>query len=340
MTTSSGPPVRALVAGAAALLLAAAPASAATLRGEHSGTADAGEVEALQLLATAAHAARERAFSGTQRVKTWHGGTAATTTHLVRSAPTTGLQVHTTVPGTAPPPAPGVDARLLPLLARRYQLGVVGTGRCAGRPTRVVEARRPEGTLAGRLELDRRSGLALRREVYDAAGRPVLTTAFTDVFVAEPVPVPLVARVGAAPAVGGSAEDPPWPSPDELPGGYARVPAPRPEHAGEGVRHLAWSDGLSTVSVFGQPGSLDEPADAGFVAHRVDATTVWVAQDDPERIVWNGGGQVFTLVSDAGHDDLLAAVRALPHDPDPEPGLLARLGRGLDRIGSWLDPRH
>lgn len=340
MSTPSGSPVRALLAGAASLLLAAGPASAATVRGEHGGTADAGEVEALQLLATAAHAARERAFSGSQRVETWHGGTATTATHLVRSAPTTGLQLQATVPGTAPPPASGVDARLLPLLARRYQLGVVGAGRCAGRATRVVEARRPEGTLAGRVEVDRRSGLALRREVYDAAGRPVLTTAFTHVLVAEPAPVPLVAQVGAASAVGPAAEDPSWPAPDELPGGYARVPAPRSAHAGEGVRHLAWSDGLSTVSVFSQPGSLEEPADAGFAAHRVDATTVWVAQDDPERIVWNGGGRVFTLVSDAGHDDLLAAVRALPHDPDPEPGLLARLGRGLGRIGSWLDPTH
>ena len=49
MSAPSGGPVRTLLAGAAAVLLAAGPASAATVRGEHGGTADAAEVEALQL---------------------------------------------------------------------------------------------------------------------------------------------------------------------------------------------------------------------------------------------------------------------------------------------------
>ena len=327
------------LAAAALVLLGATPASATAVGGEAWTGTPTAESEAVRLLAQAASVARERAFSGTQQVDTWRAGSFASAVHDVRYDPVTGLQVQPPA-GTddVAPPAPTVDARLLPVLSRRFDLAVVGPGRCAGRTTRVVEARRADGSVAGRVWLDRDSGLALRREVFDAAGRPVLRTAFTDVTVdGRGVPPLALPRVAAQP-VGDQVSATSWPSPDELPGGFGRVSAAPPAHVGPAVQHLAWSDGLSTVSVFSQPGSLDAPGDRGFTPQTVDGSTVWVSHDGPERIVWNGAGQVFTLVSDAGHDDLLAVVRVLPHDPDPDPGLGARLARGLARIGSWLDP--
>jgi hypothetical protein len=47
---------------------------------------------------------------------------------------------------------------------------------------------------------------------------------------------------------------------------------------------------------------------------------------------------VFTLLSDAPPETVGAAVRVLPHEKAPRRGLLARLGRGLARVGSWLNP--
>jgi len=334
------PAAAAAAAGAAVLLLLApGPAAAAVVGGEDGAGPPPSETAAVQLLAEAAWAARERVFAGTQQVDTWPAGTVSSSVHQVRYDPAAGLQVRSAAGAAAQevaPPAPAVDARLLPALSRGYDLVVAGPGRWAGRPAQVVEARRADGSVAGRVWLDRDSGLALRREVFDGAGRPVLATAFTDVTVAGRGPAP-----AAAPAAGAAgltqARSAGWAAPEVLPGGFARVSAAPPHHVGPAVQHLAWSDGLSTVSVFSQPGALDGPADRGFRPQTVGASTVWVSHDGPERIVWNGAGQVFTLVSDAGHSDLLAVVEALPHDPDPDRGLRARLSRGLDRIGSWLD---
>ncbi|HEU0130187.1 MAG TPA: hypothetical protein VFQ85_04255, partial [Mycobacteriales bacterium] len=57
----------------------------------------------------------------------------------------------------------------------------------------------------------------------------------------------------------------------------------------------------------------------------------------PRRVVWSGGGTVFTVVADAPAAALEDLVAALPHG-DPGPGLGTRLGHGLARVGSWLNP--
>ena len=69
------------------------------------------------------------------------------------------------------------------LLTRYYSLRMGTADRVAGRETDVVEAVRPgaDGRVVARFWLDRESGVVLRREVYDAAGRAVRVSAFTDV---------------------------------------------------------------------------------------------------------------------------------------------------------------
>jgi hypothetical protein len=44
------------------------------------------------------------------------------------------------------------------------------------------------------------------------------------------------------------------------------------------------------------------------------------------------------VLTDAPPALLRAAVGDLPHDAAPRHGVLARLGRGLTRLASWLNP--
>ena len=92
------------------------------------------------------------------------------------------------------------------------------------------------------------------------------------------------------------------------------------------------------LSLAAQPGQLGNEARAGFVEHRVGRSPIWVAETSPQRVVWSGEGHVFTLLSDAPAEAVTAVVTALPHDPPPSSGFFARIGRGLSRLGSWLNP--
>ncbi len=126
--------------------------------------------------------------------------------------------------------------------------------------------------------------------------------------------------------------------PAELPGGYLLVASARPVHDGTPLLHLTYSDGLSTVAVFTQPGTVGGGPGPGWAPVHRDGSDVWVLPGAPERLVWGAAGAVLTIVSDAPHEDLLAAVAALPHDPRPDDGALPRLRRGVARVASWVDP--
>ena len=123
-----------------------------------------------------------------------------------------------------------------------------------------------------------------------------------------------------------------WPAPTALPGGYRLFDAGRPVHDGAVVQHLAYSDGLATVSVFSQPGRLGSLDRSGYEEVRVGRAVVWLQAGVPTRAVWSGRGQVFTLVSDAGTAEVLDVVAALPHDPAQAGGVGARLQRGWARV--------
>lgn len=292
------------------------------------------------LLQAAARAATTRTWSGTQYVGTWRGATQTSTVVDVVHRPGEGSTVRTQ-DGPEGVPAPDLDPRLLSLLVDHYDLALAGTGRCAGRPARIVEARREGvsgvGAVAGRFWLDTATGLVLRREVYDERGRRLRSSAFVDVQVGAPqVPPPAQAGpVRAAPAL--SVPEQGWQPPRELPGGFQLFDAQVRSHEGGRVLHLAYSDGLSTLSVFSQPGDLP-PRLKGFRPQKVHGTAALVQGGAPERVVWQGDGQLFTLVSDAAPRTVRDAVAALPRDPAPRGGVLGRLGRGLARAGSWLNP--
>ena len=343
-----------LVAGAGTLV-AGLPAGATVRLGPSPAPgAVADEPTALQLLGSAARAARARTYTGTQYVSTWRRDAASSQVADIRHTPAGGSVV--TVHPTAGDPRPDsgsdsavalssdLDVRLLSLLADHYDLGVAGVDTCTGRTARVVEARRPgisgDGAVAGRFWVDDDTALVLRREVFDRSGRLVRSSVFASLSVA-----PAVATVAdvAPDRVDEAALDrlrrEGWRVPMSLPGGMELFDARVRTHEGEDVLHLSYSDGLSTLSLFAQRGRLGNRQMGGFTKEKVAGSPVWVRSSvSPQRVVWGGGGRVFTLLTDAPPESVRDVVKALPHDRAPRTGFLARLSRGLSRLASWLNP--
>lgn len=338
--TVARPLLLAAVAGTA-MLLSGLPARAAAVPTGHL-VPSASQDHALALLSDAARAARERTWSGTQYLATWRAGASSSEVVQLEHDPSTGTRVVSdTVAAplrTAGSVAPSaeLDEALLARLAGSYRLTVSGTATCAGRVAQVVEAVRPGGTVAARYWLDTASGLALRRELWDAQGNRLRSTAFVDLQVAplpQVEPAVLVRSAAAAPAA--EAVDG---LPSSLPGGYALLAVSHPVHAGATLLHLSYSDGLSAVSVFSQPGSLGDRPARGYGGLSIGGAPVWDRPGSPEQVVWGAHGRVYTAVSDIGHDQLLAVVAALPHQRRGGEGVTERFGRGLARVASWVDP--
>ena len=288
----------------------------------------------------------------------WHGGSRIAAVVDVSHTPAGGTVARVRAAGRQGSarfgvPPDGLDERLLELLADRYALRVVAQASCTGRPARVVEARRRDsagsGRVAARFCVDVASSLVLRRERYDEAGRPVRSSAFVTIRLAPVAPpaVPPYAQVAVvAPLVpDGQRLEPAdldglrargWSVPTELPGRLglyeARLHGP--------VLQLAYSDGLSALSVFVQRGTQAGRL-PGFTRERQGRVSVWAQHANPERVVWSGAGRTWTILSDASAGTVRRVVLALPHEPaQPPDGLPHRLRRGLSRIGAWLNPFH
>ena len=332
---------RLLVAAVGAgVVLAALPALADVEPGRSGRSA--AEVEAVGLLAAAAEAGRRLSYTGTQYVASWRGDTAAASLVELEHDPVRGSVVTGGDERSETTQALAVlDPRMLDRLAAGYALAVTGPGRCTGRAASVIDARRPDGTLAGRFWVDRTTGMLLRREVFDGAGTRVRSSAFVDLDVDADV-----ARASAVRLAGRGEERRTgrpdtsalrrngWHVPEQLPDGFVLFDT---ELRGE-VLQLAYTDGLSTLSLFAQRGELGSEAMRGFEREQVDGSPVWVRGSAPERVVWAGGEHVWTLVSDAPEAAVHAAVAALPRDAEADDGVGARLGRGLSRLGRMLNP--
>ncbi|MCU1590560.1 MAG: putative sigma regulatory protein MucB/RseB [Frankiales bacterium] len=339
-----------LVVAGAGTLLAGMPSQAAvrTQPDPSPSGAAAGETRALELLSAASRAARSRSYSGTQYVSTWREETASSSVADIRHSPSEGsvVQVRPTADGeldSSVTPTTDLDPRLVRLLSEHYVLDVAGPATCTGRPVEVVEAHHPgDGVVVGRFWIDVASSLVLRREIFDRSGRLVRSSAFATLSI-DPSGGP---RIAAATLTTGQLDAAAiddlrrqgWRIPAALPGDLELFDARMRTHDGQRVLHLSYSDGLSTLSLFAQRGRLGSGRMAGFTKQKVGRSAVWVRPSSPERVVWGGGGRVFTLLSDASPEAVRAAVTALPHEKAPRTGFLARLGRGLARVGSWLNP--
>jgi sigma-E factor negative regulatory protein RseB len=186
----------------------------------------------------------------------------------------------------------------------------------------------------------------LQRETIDTGGRPVSATGFSELRVprdgtAGPARSARPAllwedRLETAELDGLRRRG--WPAPTALPGRLVLYDARRsgPETAGGGgIVHLSYSDGIEAVSVFVQRGDLDESDFTGWARTESRGRTVFRRDALQHWAVWERGGHVFTVLTDAPRGTADSVVAALPGG---EGAFRARLGRGFRRMLSWIDP--
>jgi len=319
-------------------------------------------VAALRLLSQAAVASRTVPYEGvevlggwaqagqtTSVVRVWHTPGAMTLTQAVAPVPGWSGEVpHIVLPvasyggqtmvGAA---LLGMSQRLVSLVAKNYRVMAAGLGQVAGRPARVLVARRPGGRVAARFWLDRATRLPLRRETFDAAGHMVTNAGFTQVRLGLPVDRPAPATSARpwgdalAPAQLTALRAQGWPLPGPLPGNLALLDARQEVTAAGRVIDLDYSDGLCLVSVFIQRGHLPGRM-TGWSEVVLRGHQVYADDSAGQGIAWSAHGFVYTVVAAAPVQTVGQVVAALPYDNNP--GFLARLTRGLHRLWTWLGP--
>lgn len=321
----------------------------------------------LRLLSEAAAACRQVSYQGVQ-VTQWHGADGGLTSvvnvwhqrdhqTLIQAAAVPADQAAQPLRAArAADPAPAAaDAaaqrgpegvmsmtpQLVALLAANYRVVVGGVGWVAGRPAREVVLYRRGGPVAARFWLDSATKLPLRRETFDSQRRLVTE----DVFVSLTLGVPAATQL---PATGSMPSSRPlatpqltrlraagWPLPGRLPGNLTLVQAGQTSTPGGRVVDLAYSDGLSVISLFLQRGHLP-PVMSGWQEVAVRGQQVYIANPDQRSVAWSARGFVYTLIADAPAQTVDEAVSALPHTG--KAGFFGRMDRGLHRLASWLNP--
>lgn len=211
-----------------------------------------------------------------------------------------------------------------------------------GVATPVVVEESDGGRARERLYVDATTGLVVRRETYGPQGALERLVAFTELELGPTDiggPSGSVRRDRGHPVALADTDllGEGWVAPAQLPGGYQLEAVYRLPGVPDPSLHLVYGDGLYTLSLYEQQGSLDADALHGAVADELGGARVyrWPGAQ-PARLVWSADGVTFTLVSDAPSDHLEAVVTALPHQPTG--GLLARVRRGLVRVAQWLWP--
>ena len=320
----------------------------------------------LRLLGDAAAACRSVAYQGAQVivslspagrsisvVDVWHQrgryaliqaavmATPPVLSHAVARMPTDTGSGSDADQAQASAPVLGMTQQMVALLGDNYQVTIAGGGLADGRPAEIVEVRRAGGGLAARFWLDSATKLPLRREIFATGGRLTSDDAFIDLRLGSKA-------AAAAPAAGASPRSSRlssgqlarlraqgWPLPGPMPGRLSLLRAGRSGTSSGTVVELAYSDGLSMVSVFVQRGHL--PAElSGWSEVALRGQRVYAATPDDRSVAWSAGGFVYTVIADAPGQTVDQVVAALPHVA--KPGLVGRLIRGLRRVASWMDP--
>ena len=352
--------------GAAGVAGSAGPGQAAASQPSTSRAAVAGTAAAagLRLLSEAASACHRVSYQGVQ-LAAWEGpgGSWTSVVNVWHQRDHQTLIQAASLPGVARPRYQGSIAdpdgdgdddagqrdpegiltmtpQMVALLAENYQVAVAGLGQVAGRPARELVLRHRNGRLAARFWVDTETKLLLRRETYDRArmvsqdvfvslrlGSPAAAAAPRSASVpgGRPLAGPQLARLRAAG----------WPLPAQLPGQLSLVRASETSSPAGSVMDLAYSDGLSVISLFVQRGHL--PAQlSGWSQVAMHGNRVYEAAPDQRSVAWSARGFVYTLIADAPDQTLDQVVGVLAHDA--RPGFLGRMGRGLGRLLSWLNP--
>lgn len=214
----------------------------------------------------------------------------------------------------------------------KYRTTAPVAGRAvAGRPTRVVEVHAGD-TLMERIYLDTETNLLLERDQFDQRGEVVRRLAFESLTMGnarEPLRAPPRPARNAPEKVAPNRLAPAT-APPSLADGYQRLGVYR----NGPVLQALYSDGLYDLSLFQQLGRLrrsDLPGKGERVS--VNGSTGWrYPWPGGQLVVWSAGGRVFTAVSDAPADHVLAAVRSLTEIPRRELSLLAKVRRAAQAL--------
>ena len=234
-----------------------------------------------------------------------------------------------------------MTSQMVALLAENYQVAVAGLGQVAGRPARELVLRHRDGRLAARFWVDTQTKLPLRRETYDDSARMVSQDGFVSLRLGSPAAAapPRSASVpGGKPLAGvqlARLRAAGWPLPAQLPGQLSLVRASETSSPAGSVMDLAYSDGLSVISLFVQRGHLPAQLN-GWSQVAMRGNRVYEASPDQRSVAWSARGFVYTLIADAPDQTLDQVVGMLPDNA--RPGFLGRMGRGLGRLISWLNP--
>ena len=221
-----------------------------------------------------------------------------------------------------PPALDRVDG---PDVALKYQTAESDGPAVAGRPTTMVDIRQ-QTVLRERVLLDRETDLLLQRRQYDPSGTTTRVVGFTELVIdptTAPPPAPATSSNQSPEAVTPASLSSPGLAPATLADGYTRVGI----YKREGVVQVLYSDGIYELSVFERRGALDrhELGEQGGPVQVGSASGWRYAWPGGQVVLWQAGGTVYTVVSDAPLDQVLTAARDLPVPAARRPSLLERL---------------
>jgi hypothetical protein len=300
-------------------------------------------VGALAVLRRAAAAAGQVSFRGTQWFQMLDGAEVVGAQLSVGTQVSDGREVVVYDGGRQLGSSAGSDATSravdfdeLDLLADNYLLTGSRGAEVAGRSATVVSAVRATGQTAARWWVDDDTGLLLWHETYDRTGRVTISTGFTSVRIGDADTPARLPKTAAVPVTNTSLtlasttrlQAAGWLCPADL-DGLSLVRLRTDSADAPTVLHLAYSDGLSAVSVFEQRGGLGH-APAG--THWDDQIGAYVRGGAAKIATWQSGTTVFTVVTDGSADLLASAVRALPHQATPPRTTIERVRAGWSRI--------
>lgn len=298
--------------------------------------------EALVVLQNSTIAGAMLARSGTQevRVRVADGVVAARVEVRVQPGQSTQVEVSS-MSGkpvnsgslAAPDSSAAVD-----LLAAAHTLsGYLHAGEVAGRASTVVEARDGD-QLEKRWWIDAESGLLLRTERFDESGVVDAVSGFSSVQIGQDVfsaqMAPRLATFSGAGTM--SLSEAPklsaqgWSCAEELAG----LPLIQLRTASSGQLHTAYSDGVRTVGVVQQHGTLEQRP-VGFEWD--ESLAAWRSTSSlPAQLIWQSGDRVITVTTDSPDGTVWEAVADLPHDEPEYRTPLDRVLEGWQRIGSLV----
>ncbi|MFC7327656.1 sigma-E factor regulatory protein RseB domain-containing protein [Marinactinospora rubrisoli] len=305
------------------------------------------EADGVAVLRRAVRAGQDVAYEGVQLISARHGSGSDSGLIDVVNRPGEGVSFST--PDAAPvlkaAPSPlDADGKLLDLLRTNYEVVRAGTGTVCERRATIVEARRGDGTVAGRFWVDEATGLLLRRETFDSDGQVAQVSTFVSIDFDPPART-LTTEDGAEPwgdvitsEERADLRGDGWRLPDRLTDTVVLVEARTTGRGADRVVHLCYSEGISVISVFVQRGRLAAdpgPEDAaGLRPEQRDGRTVYVSESGQERRLWEDDGFVYTIMADAPPEQVDVAVDALASPDGAE--ILTQVGRGFGRLGGWL----